>query len=450
MVEPVKDEKNAEQPTQESRGSAAGRQVGATPAADGAKPPTPNPRRSGLMGKLFAALILLLATLGAAGYAALIFRDKDERVKVAADYIESELGEAQSFIDKAPKRLAGLLNREKIETPDPLPASEASQSAAGSAEPTPTADRPVAEPTPTTEKPAASASDESVKSPESQKTADQPTEKEPEKPSETIPSPSRESLGQIPPGAASETSQIVEAPKAVDSAAQAGTAEVKTASPAKDDLTTTDLVYALEGRIEALSEEVRSLREKLDQPKNETRAAPVAGGSSSEAATVVIAFALQKELEAGRPYADEIAALTRTGADPVVLGVLTTMAETGAPTGARLHEIFKPLAKKIRAEEPTVEEDLASHLIHGASKLVRVRPTGTEQPETLDGALAKIDAALTHDNFVAAAAAFATLPAWARSKAGEFAQTLDKRLAIARAADDLLHGAIAALGGVKK
>ncbi len=450
MVEPVKHDTNPEQPTQEPSGSAAGRKIGATPAAEGAKPTTPNPRRSGLMGKLFAALVLLLATLGAAGYAALIFRDKDERVKVAADYIESELDEAQSFIDTAPKRLAALLNGKKIESPNPSPSSEAAQPSVASAEPTTTSDKPVTEPAATNEKPAAAAPDEKAESPELQKSADQPTAPEPEKPEATVPSAAKESPGQTLPGAASETSQIVEAPKAVDSAAQPATTEVRTVSPASDDLTTTDLVYALEGRIEALSEEVRSLREKLDQPKNETRAAPVAGGSSSEAATVVIAFALQKELDAGRPYADEIAALTRTGADPVVLGVLTTMAETGAPTGARLHEIFKPLAKKIRAEEPTGEQDLASHLIHGASKLVRVRPTGTEQPETLDGALAKIDAALTHDNFVAAAAAFATLPEWARSQAGAFAQMLDKRLAIARAADDLLHGAIAGLGGVKK
>ncbi len=452
MVEPVKDDKNPEQPTQKPSGSAAGRKSGATPAAADADSANPNRRRSGLLGKLFTALVLLLAAVGAAGYAALIFRDKDERVKVAAEYIESELGEAQNLIDTAPKRLAALLDGKKIETPTPLAANETSQpaAAAASAEPATTTDRPVAEPAPANENPPTSAPVERAENPEPQKTAEQPIGSEPEKPAGATQPVARETVGQTLPGAASETSKVIEAPKAVDSAAPSAAGEVKTVSPAKDELTATDLVYALEGRIEALSEEVRSLREKLDQPKNETRAAPVAGGASSEAATVVIAFALQKELEAGRPYADEIAALTRTGADPVVLGVLTTMAETGAPTGARLHEIFKPLAKKIRAEEPTGEQDLASHLIHGASKLVRVRPTGTEQPETLDGALAKIDSALTHDNFVAAAAAFASLPEWARSLAGEFAQALDKRLAIARAADDLLHGAIAGLGGVKK
>ena len=411
MVEPAKDENNTQQPAQKTPDSREGRK---------SQPTAPVRQGSGLIGKLFTSLALLLILLGAAGYAALIFRDKDERVKVAADYIESELGQAQELMNTAPKRIAELLGDKKTAASEDTLASptrpsspvEPAPPSAASTEP-PTIDKPVAEP-------AAPAPIESEKAADAQKTAEQPKAPEPEK--------LVEAPRQSPP----------EAPKPVESA------------PARDELSAMDLVHALEGRVEALSEELKNLREKLDQPKNETRATPVAGGSASEAATVVIAFALQKELDAGRPYADEIAALTRTGADPAVLGVLTAMAESGAPTGAKLRELFKPLAKKIRAEEPTEEQDLAAHILHGASKLVRVRPTGTDQPETLDGNLAKIDAALTHDNFAAAAAAFAALPEWARSQAGEFAQALDKRLAIAKASEDLLHGAIGALGGVRK
>jgi hypothetical protein len=416
MVEPVKDEKKPEQPAQKSTGPAAGKDAAATPA----KSVPRGKKASGLIGKLFSALVLLLMIVGAAGYAALIFRDRDERIKVAADFIENELAEAQNLVDTAPKRFAGLLGKKNAN--DDAPASAMS--------PPPAVDPP--QPEPVGDKPAASAQIEGERTPETGKVAEQPKAQAPE----------------MAPEAPQPAPQ--ESPKPAESALMPATPEIKTAMTAKDDLSVTDLVNALEGRVEALSEEVKSLREKLDQPKNETRATPVAGGASGEAATVVIAFALQKELDAGRPYTDEIAALTRTGADPAILGILTPMAESGAPTGASLREIFKPLAKKIRAEEPTEEQDLTSHIIHGASKLVRVRPTGAEQPETLDGNLAKIDAALTHDNFAAAAAAFAALPEWARSQGDAFAQTLDKRLAVAKAAEDLLHGAIAALGGVRK
>ena len=90
-----------------------------------------------------------------------------------------------------------------------------------------------------------------------------------------------------------------------------------------DGFTDRDLISALEGRIEAMSDEVKTLREKLDAPKNETRAAPETEAPKSVApapvadrdgapAAVVVAFALQRELEAGRPFAEEIAALSRS------------------------------------------------------------------------------------------------------------------------------------------
>lgn len=448
MVEPAKDDKSSEKPVQKTSDSTP-----ASPTTTGAKPAASARKGSGLIGKLFTGLVLLLILLGAAGYAALIFRDKDERVKVAADYIESELAQAQHLMNTAPQRLTELLGEKKapvaedVSTAAPAPGPSDEPTPPATATELPAIDKQIAEPAPANEKPAATTPAESEKAPEAPKTAERSKEAAPEKIVE--PPHSTEAAIKTPEPA----KEIIAAPKPVEkpveSAPSTPTATA-TGAAANDDLTAKDLVNALEGRIEALSEEVKTLREKLDQPKNETRATPVAGGASSEAATVVIAFALQKELDAGRPYADEIAALTRTGADQALLDVLSPMATSGAPTGVQLRDQFKPIAKKIHAEEPSEQQDLASHLLHGASKLVHVRPAGTDHPETLDGNLAKIDAALTHDNFVAAAAAFAAMPEWARTQAGEFAQTLDKRAAIAKAAEDLLHGAIAGLGGVKK
>jgi hypothetical protein len=414
MVEPVNDRKNPGQTSQEKSGTPAGGVIESSSVTpdDGSGGGIRKPLS--LMVSLFTALVYLLVIIGVIGYAILIFRDKDERVKVAADYIENELGKAQQLMDIAPGRLSLLLGGQKTPAPGEDVSGERTQ---------------VPEPSnPAALKPPADDNQEAQSAPANENAA----------------APAPEPALQPQPDLASETA------KPVESAPPPAVAETKTSASAKDDLSSMDLVNALEGRIEALSEELKSLREKQTQAIKEAPATLGAGGSSSEAATVVIAFALQKELDAGRPYADEIAALTRTGADPALLGVLATMAESGAPTGVRLRENFKPLAKKIRAEEPTKEEDLATHIIHGASKLVRVRPTGTEQPETLDGNLAKIDAALAHDDYAAAAAAFAALPEWARSQAGEFAQTLDKRLAVAQASESLLHGAIAALGGVRK
>jgi hypothetical protein len=169
----------------------------------------------------------------------------------------------------------------------------------------------------------------------------------------------------------------------------------------------------------------------------------------ASAAIVVIAFALQKELETGRPFADEIAALKRLGADSESLSTLQPFAETGAPTGNKLREVFLPLAKKIREHE-IQGDDLTSHLLHGARKLVRVRPIGQAELDTLEGKLTYIEIALGHESFEKAHTTFLSLPQEAQSEATSFGEMLQQRSAASIAANNLLHSAITTLSGIKK
>ncbi len=64
--------------------------------------------------------------------------------------------------------------------------------------------------------------------------------------------------------------------------------------------------------------------------------------------------------------------------------------------------------------------------------------------------VAHIEAALSHDDLAQANAIFATLPEAAQNEAKDFGATLRARIDAGRAADDLLHGAIAALGATKE
>jgi hypothetical protein len=224
-------------------------------------------------------------------------------------------------------------------------------------------------------------------------------------------------------------------------------------------LTASEQVTALEGRIDELGNETKALRERLESSKGETRAAPEATAAMAAktpdgpAAIVVVAFALQRELEAGRPYALETKALTRLGADPAALAALSPLAEKGAPTAAQLKADFAPAAKRIHALESGASGDLTEHLMKGASKLVRVRPTGqapTTEALTVEEKVAHIEAALTHGDLAQASAVFAALPEAAQNEAKDFGATLRARVDAGRAADDLLHGAIAALGATKE
>jgi hypothetical protein len=88
--------------------------------------------------------------------------------------------------------------------------------------------------------------------------------------------------------------------------------------------------------------------------------------------------------------------------------------------------------------------------LHGASKLVRVRPIGQSELDTLEGKLDHIESALSHDQFEKSLSVFQSLPEEAQAEAGEVADMLKQRAQAAKAAHDLLHNAIAALGGGKK
>jgi hypothetical protein len=80
------------------------------PAGDGPKPgaaspnaPKPNApkpaRRAGsLVSRLFFSIVVLLMLLGVAGYGALLLRDTDPRIRVAADYVDEGVTQAKRLI----------------------------------------------------------------------------------------------------------------------------------------------------------------------------------------------------------------------------------------------------------------------------------------------------------------------------------------------------------------
>lgn len=428
-----------------------------SPEPSAPKRAAPPRRRAGnFLSKLLFSAIALLVVLGGAGYGALIFRDADPRVGIAASYVEDGLSEAQSALDKAQASLAELTGQ----APPPQSAKAPARRMLGQIKPAPS---PEPSPTPAVEpekapEPVAPAPVDAAKGPETPAVAENAasyvrSEAVPEPPHKPV-----EIAEEPAPAPLPAPAPVAPAPVAAEPARPAAPV-VAAEAPDADGFTDRDLISALEGRIDAMSDEIKALREKLDAPKNETRAAPEAEApkpapaavADNAGTTVVVAFALQRELEKGRPFADEIAALSRLNAEPAPAPVLIEYSEKGAPTGEQLRETFLPIAKKLKAHETAAEAhadsgDIAGHLLEGASKLIKVRPSGHAHPESYEGKIEKIEAALAHDDFAAAATAFENLPEHARTEAKAFGETLAQRAEAARAADELLHGAIAALG----
>lgn len=407
--------------------------------ASGAKPV----RRAGsLVTRLFFSVVVLLMLLGVAGYGALLLRDTDPRIRVAADYVDEGVTQAKGLIagltgeaQKPAEVAAQRPTLDKAPLVSQEPASEPEKSAGAPAAETPTAKSEEAAPV------------------EAKPVETKPVEPPPAEVKSAEAKPEEPRTAENRPAEIKPVEVAPAAPAAPVAAAPAVPAPARAESRDADGFTDRDLINALEGRLDALSDELRGLREKLDAPKNETRAAPSAEGpkpaasSDASAAAVVLAFALQRELEAGRPFAAEIAAFSRLGTDPSPAPVLADLAEKGAPTGPALREAFLPIAKKLRAHESHIESGaLTEHLLQGASKLVKVRPTGEAQPESLDGKIDRLEAALAHGDFDAATRFFDSLPEEARTEAADFGARLRQRQEAAKAADELLGGAIAALG----
>ncbi|PWB88786.1 hypothetical protein C5688_19345 [Methylocystis sp. MitZ-2018] len=425
-------------------------------------PPSPvvRPKRRSFFGPLVATLLLLVLIAGAALYAAIAFKDRDERLKVVADYAEPYVDQASGALGGLKDRVRSLIGEtEPAQSTTPLEAPPSESATSDAEAPRPSAApppstaptksaEPAVEPTPLAPPtPAPNAAIESQKTAiESQKAAVAALQSRVD---------SAEELAQRALRAAEAAQAAASAAKTTaETAAKASPAPAEQGEPGA--LTASELMTALEGRIDELANETKALRERFESSKGETRAAPEATAAKTPdgpAAIVVVAFALQRELEAGRPYALETKALTRLGGDPAALTALSPLAEKGAPTAAQLKSDFAPAAKRIRALETGASGDLAEHLMKGASKLVRVRPSGqapTTEAQTVEEKVAHIEAALTHGDLAQASAVFAALPEAAQNEAKDFGATLRARVDAGRAADDLLHGAIAALGATKE
>ena len=422
-------------------------------------PPTPVKRkRRSVFRPLLSALLLLAVVGGVALYAAITFKDRDERLKVVADYSEPYVDRASGALSALSGQVRSLLGQsEPKSTPveaEAPPAAAPSDTAAADApestmQSTPSAPSPGPARAPDPELATRAELESQNAVIESQKAAIAALEAR---------------VGSAE-NAAQQALRAAESAESAASALKTAAETPATASPAtpapaekgeRGALTAGEQVAALGGRIDELGDEMKALRERLDAPKGETRAAPEAVAakiSEGPAAIVVVAYALQRELEAGRPYVLETTALTRLGADSATLAALAPFAEKGAPTAAQLKADFAPAAKRIHALESGDSGDLAGHLMKGASKLVRVRPSGqapTTEARTVEEKVAHIETALAHGDLARAGDVFATLPEAAQNEAKDFGAALRARIDAGRAADELLNGAIAALGATKE
>lgn len=252
------------------------------------------------------------------------------------------------------------------------------------------------------------------------------------------------------------------------------------AAPAQVDLgPVNDKIAALQSRIDALKSaggdtkaleaKITALEGALAGMKTATDSA-TAGVSSVEGkqkeivgqqkalagkvmmpALAVVADSLVQQIDRGQPYAAQVDALTALGADPAKVATLRANAANGVPSANVLAAKFEPLALPITttAHKAPPNAGLVDRLKSGMFSIVSVRRADDTSGDDLASRVARIRAALAHDDVAGALDAWNALPADAKAKADAWAALAKTHVDAMTAARALQRDAIAALATSK-
>lgn len=150
----------------------------------------------------------------------------------------------------------------------------------------------------------------------------------------------------------------------------------------------------------------------------ETRAAPIA----------VTAQAVLRAVDAGQPFAPDLAVLKTLGADPAALERLKDVADTGAPTTKDLRAALADLREKMTVgNAPAPSGSYINRLMSGAATLVRVRPLGSVVGDSPGAIVARMDDDLAHDDLAATLDEWQKLPEATRTSSKSLAERIRLR-----------------------
>lgn len=208
---------------------------------------------------------------------------------------------------------------------------------------------------------------------------------------------------------------------------------------------------SLQSKITAQAAQLTPLEQLLHQPKLDVAAIKA---STSEATTeaassalIVVARALQSAISSGAPFAAELDAARRLGADAAPLQTLSAFAAKGVATPSALRISFKGLAGPILMGVNHQERSgLLGRLTSGLGKLVRVRTIGTAADGDPAALVGEIEGDLAHGDVAGALAARNRLPPKDKALTKDWATQAGATVAAENAARAVLSSAIARLG----
>lgn len=195
----------------------------------------------------------------------------------------------------------------------------------------------------------------------------------------------------------------------------------------------------LERRLGELDQRLSSLSQQVSQNSQSVEAAGQTG------TRFVLSERVSGALRNGRPYADVLEGLRKTGADTERLKPLEPFAEKGAPTASAMLERFELLEAQILRDERAASGEWSDRVLRMLDKVVTVRPVNEPGNTGVAATVARIRQALAQGDMDAAAAAWASLPEPARRISEEWGRQVTALAGAHQASSQLSAEALAAL-----
>ena len=181
---------------------------------------------------------------------------------------------------------------------------------------------------------------------------------------------------------------------------------------------------------------------ELEQKVQNTSKLMLSSSKSELSDRLYLATSLVDRLKSGVPYAPQLVALGQEGLDPALL----RFAKGGAPTLTNLAARLSARAGELRDAMKT-KSDLTwkDSLKDEISKLVKIKPTNSENIEGMEGVLLRAEEAISKGNLEKAIAEIDTLEIEARGALDAWLKEAKARKAASVAAENLLAKTTAAL-----
>jgi hypothetical protein len=188
-----------------------------------------------------------------------------------------------------------------------------------------------------------------------------------------------------------------------------------------------------EGRLAALEQSVAGLSDQVAKQ-----------AAQPKVALAIAAAALKSAIERGGPFTAEVETFAAIAPESPELPALRDIAAKGVASRADLIAEADDAANAMIAASDSVGEDAGfwERLLSSAESLIKVRPIGAIEGDTVPAKVARMEAALKAGELVKAIAEYETLPETSKAAGQQFADKIRARLTAEQLVAKALAGAL--------